>query len=136
MLALTLIAIVGSAVGGKTDAGIALVPQEDHGLGKGFESDCYSGFQRLQRLGVVVVHQGNRQKWHGLHQTAIQQPLQIKLAVTDADNVEIVVKRRIKQAHATDRIGGIPAQAFNGLAPGFAALFEQDAIRGHGSGAL
>ena len=83
--------VVSAVVIGVEDSGITLPPQQDDGVGEGFEPAFHHRFQCLQRLGVVVVDQGDGEQWHLLHQGAIQDCAHVEVATGAAGAMEVVV---------------------------------------------
>ena len=111
--------VIGAVVIGVENAGIALIAQQDHRISERLEPGLHWGFQRLQRLGVVVLDQGHRQQGQVLHQGAVEQAGHVVLAAAAAGLMEIEVQRCIEQAHLAATVGGIPAEAAEVVGPVF-----------------
>ena len=66
----TLIVIAGAKEVRIKDARHAIFPQQDQRIRQRFKPGFDRGFQRLQRLGVMVCDEGHRMKRIGFHQRA------------------------------------------------------------------
>ena len=81
------------------DAGNAFPAQEDHGVGERLEPALHPGGERLPRLGIVVIHKGDRPVGPFGGQSAVEDPAHVKAAVAGGSLYKVKMQRHVKQPH-------------------------------------
>ena len=100
----------GPVVVGVEDAGIALAPQQDQGVGQGLEPRLDRRLEGLKGLRVVVVHEGHAEGGAVRHEGASLQASHVVGRPVAARVVEFVVEGHREHRHPTAHAVDIPAQ--------------------------
>ena len=101
------------------DTGNTIPAQEDQRVSERLEPALYPGGERLARLGIVVIHKGDRPVGPFSGQGAVEDLTHVKTAVAGRCLYEVEMQRYVKQPHDKAGFIQIMDQGFHVGAPVF-----------------
>ena len=92
---------------GVENAGVALRPEENQGVGERLEPSSDGRFECLERLRVVIIDQSHGVERVRQHQRMVEDGAEVVIAPRLARLMKAVVERGVEQAHAAVRGGEV-----------------------------